>query len=61
MVDAVGNPIHVQRSQGNVNDFSVATDVLSHVPLMDGLVVADKEYGTKTIRDYINDTAFPLR
>ena len=31
VVDALGNPIHIQLSAGNVNDVTVTQDVLSHV------------------------------
>lgn len=53
MVDGLGNPIHVQLSAGQVNDCVVATDVLSHVPLAGTLLMADKAYGTKAIREFL--------
>ncbi len=39
---------------GNVNDCEVAVDVLSNVEIEGSIVMADKAYGTKAIRDYIS-------
>jgi len=55
VVDALGNPIYVQLSAGNVNDCAVATEVLSHVPLEGGVVMGDKAYGTSSIRGFIDE------
>ena len=55
MVDALGNPVYVQLSAGNVEDSTVATDVLSHVPLKDAIIMADKAYGSKAIRSFIDE------
>ena len=55
VVDALGNPIYVQLSAGNVHDCTVATEVLSHVPLEGTVVMADKAYGTSSIRSFIDE------
>jgi transposase len=54
VVDALGNPIYVSLSAGQVNDCVVATEVLSHLPLNGTLVMADKAYGTKAVREFIS-------
>jgi transposase len=53
VVDALGNPIYVQLSAGNCHDATLATEVLSHVSFEQSLVMADKAYGAKRIREYI--------
>ena len=54
MVDALGNPVKLLFTGGNTNDSVVATDVLSLVNLSGSIVMGDKAYGSKDIRDYIN-------
>jgi transposase len=53
VVDALGNPIELCLTPGNVNDCAVAVDVLSNVELEGSIVMGDKAYGTKDIREYI--------
>ncbi len=53
MVDALGNPIHVQRSSGDIHDENIAEDVLNHVELDGTIVQADKAYGPYCLRKYI--------
>ena len=53
MVDALGNPVKLYLSPGNVNDCAVAVDVLSGVTLSGSVVMGDKAYGTLEIREYI--------
>ena len=53
VVDALGNPIHVQLSSGNIHDASIAEDVLDHIDLNDTTVMADRAYGTFDLREYI--------
>lgn len=53
MVDSLGNPIYFQLSAGNINDSTVAVDVLSHVDISQSNVLGDKAYGTNEILDYI--------
>ena len=53
MVDALGNPIHVQLSSGDITDENIADDVLDHVDLNDTIVQADKAYGSYRLREYI--------
>ena len=54
VVDALGNPIHVQLSAGNVHDVKVAQEMLEAVKLRPGMaVLADKAYGKWELREYI--------
>lgn len=54
IVDALGNPVYFQLSSGNIHDSTVAVDVLSHLNISNSNVLADKAYGTKDIREYID-------
>jgi transposase len=49
----LGNPIYFQLSAGNINNSTVAVDVLSHVDISQSNVLGDKAYGTNEILDYI--------
>ena len=53
VVDALGNPIHVQLSSGDIHDENIADDVLDHVDLNGTIVQADKAYGSYRLREYI--------
>jgi transposase len=53
VVDALGNPIKLFLTPGNINDCAVAVDVLSGVELSGSVVMGDKAYGTKEIRKHI--------
>ena len=53
VVDGIGNPIHIQLSSGNISDVSIAQEVLSHVDLKGTIVMGDKAYGAKELREYI--------
>ena len=53
VVDALGNPIHVQLSSGNIHDATIAEEVLDHVDLNETTVMADRAYGTYDLREYI--------
>lgn len=53
VVDALGNPIYVKLSAGNVHDSVIAEDVLEHVHLDGTIVMADKAYGKYDLREYI--------
>ena len=56
VVDALGNPIHVQLTAGNVHDVKVAQEMLEAVRLRPGMtVLADKAYGKWELREYIAD------
>ena len=55
IVDGLGNPLYLQLSAGNVHDAKIATDVLDHVEIVESIVLGDKAYGTKKIREYILD------
>jgi len=52
-VDALGNPLHVQLMGGQVHDSTVALEVLENTPLDKSVIMADKAYRSKTIRDEI--------
>ena len=52
-MDGLGNPVYFQLSSGNVNDNTLAVEVLSHVEIKDSNILGDKAYGTKEIREYI--------
>lgn len=54
-MDALGNPIHVQLSAGNIHDATAAEDVLRHVQIKGSTVLADKAYGAFRLREYIAD------
>lgn len=53
VVYGLGNPLYFQLSARNVNDASVAVDVLSHVDISQSNILGDKAYGTNEILDYI--------
>ena len=57
VVDALGYPIHVQLSSGNIHDSVIAEDVLSNIDLKpnETTVLADKAYGTFDLREYITN------
>jgi ATP-dependent Lon protease len=45
----LGNPIYFQLSAGNINDSTVAVDVLSHIDISQSNVLGDKAYGTNVV------------
>ena len=47
-MDALGNPVRLYLTPGNINDCTVATEVLSGVTLSGSVVMRDKAYGTVT-------------
>ncbi len=57
VVDALGTPIHVQLSSGDIHDSMIAEDVLEHVDLKpnETTVLSDKAYGSFSIREYISN------
>ena len=54
-MDALGNPIHVQLSSGDIHDSVIAENVLDHIDLKpnETTVLADKAYGSYDFREYI--------
>ena len=54
-MDGLGNPIHVHVSAGNVHDSVEARTCLEAVEIEGSVVMADKAYGSKEIRDLIED------
>jgi transposase len=55
LVDGLGNPIKLLFTGGNINDNTVAIDILSEVELNGSIFMGDKAYGTKDIRRYITE------
>jgi transposase len=53
VVDGLGNPVHFELSGGQVNDNTVAIDLLSNIDIKNANILGDKAYGTKEIRTYI--------
>ena len=53
IVDALGNPVKFLFTGGNVHDSKVAVPVLEQIDINGSIVMADKAYGAKSIRDYI--------
>jgi transposase len=53
LVDALGNPIRLFLTPGNVNDCTAAIAVFEGVDLGGSIVMGDKAYGTVEIRAYI--------
>jgi len=56
VVDALGYPIHVHLSAGNIHDAAEAETALSDVPLEGTVVLGDKAYGSRAVRDYITQS-----
>ena len=52
-MDALGNPIHVHLSAGNLNDSTEAEVALADVPLEKGILLGDKAYSSLAIRTFI--------
>ena len=53
VVDALGNPIEVMLTAGNVHDVTVAEKLLSRIRLKGSTVLADKAYGKWALREFI--------
>ncbi|MDR3046778.1 MAG: IS5 family transposase [Bacteroidales bacterium] len=53
VVDALGNPIRLFLTPGNVNDCTAAIDTMKGVNLSGSTVLGDKAYGTAEICAYI--------
>ena len=54
-VDALGYPLHVMLSGGNVHDSAIATELLEYTPVNKSIIMADKAYRGKNIRIKIED------
>ena len=52
VVDGPSNPVYIQLTGGNVQDCSMAVDILDHMDISNSTILADKAYGTKEIWDY---------
>ena len=55
LVDGLGNPVKLVFTGGNVHDSAVATNVLALTDIHGSIVMGDKAYGSKKIRDYITE------
>lgn len=55
LVDALGNPVKLLFTSGNVHDSKVAIPVMEQIDITGSIMMGDKAYGTKEIRDYITD------
>jgi len=55
LVDALGNPVKLLFTGGNIHDCTVATDVLSLVDISGSIVMGDKAYGSESIRSFIKE------
>ena len=55
IVDALGNPVYVELTAGNISDTTQATETLSHVDISSSVILADKAYGSAKIRAYIEE------
>lgn len=53
IVDALGYPLELMLTAGNINDSVVAVELLSRIDISKSNVLADKAYGTTEILDYI--------
>ena len=53
VVDALGNPIEVMLTAGNVHDVTVAEKLLGRIRLKGSTVLADKAYGKWALREFI--------
>ena len=53
MVDGLGNPVKLLFTGGNIFDGTVSLEVLSDVEINGSVVMGDKAYGAKDIRNYI--------
>ena len=49
----IGNPLKLYLTPGNVNDCTVAVDVLDEFTFADNIVIGDKAYGTVAISEFI--------
>jgi len=55
LVDALGNPVKLLFTGGNINDCTVAADILSLVDISGSTVMGDKAYGSEGIRGFIKE------
>ena len=54
VVDGLGNPVHFILTGGEVHDSKQAIPLLSGLNICNSNILADRAYGTKDIRNYIN-------
>ena len=55
IVEALGNPVHLMLTGGQVHDSKAAVDLLSGIQVSGSNILGDKAYDTKRIRDYITE------
>lgn len=54
VVDALGNPLYFQLSDGNLHDSVLAIEVLERVEIKGSNIIGDRAYGALVIRTYVN-------
>lgn len=54
VVDGLGNPVHFILTGGEVHDSKQAIPLLSGLNIVNSNILADRAYGTKDIRNYID-------
>lgn len=52
-MDALGYPLHVQLTGGHIHDSVVALELLSNTPVKNSVIMGDKAYRGKDIRNKI--------
>ena len=52
-MDALGNPVMVMLSGGQVHDSKAAIPILSQISIAGSVIQGDKAFGSQEIRDYI--------
>ena len=55
MVDALGNPVKLLFTGGNVYDSKAAIPLMEQIDISGSIVMGDKAFGSKEIRDYITE------
>ena len=53
VVDGLGNPLYIGLTAGQVHDSRKAVEILSQLNIQGSNILADKAYGTREIREYI--------
>ena len=56
MVDALGNPVKLLFTGGNVHDSKMAIPLMEKVDISGSIVQGDKAFGSKSIRGYITES-----
>jgi transposase len=59
VTDALGNPLEMLLTAGNIQDSTVSIDLLSRRKLSESNILADKACGTPQILDYVQTIPLP--